>query len=115
MMSGEFEFDDIFLWDMVEGKGSNGTTQIVFLLFLFMVTIVISNLLIAMTVSKTEELFKRAGVIRLEKTVVQVMAIEGTLTHTKRVLSIFPVSIRKALLDMTQLFTYLGHLNEAGK
>ena len=43
------------------------------------------------------------------------MAIEGTLTHTKRVLSIFPVPIRKALLDMTQLFTYLGHLNEAGK
>ena len=43
----------------------------VFLLFLFMVTIVISNLLIAMTVSKTEELFKRAGVIRLKKTVVQ--------------------------------------------
>ena len=37
-----------------------------------MVTIVISNLLIAMTVSKTEELFKRAGVIRLKKTVVQV-------------------------------------------
>ena len=115
MMSGEFEFDDIFVWDVVEGKGSNGTTQIVFLLFLFMVTIVISNLLIAMTVSKTEELFKEAGVIRLKKTVVQVMAIEGTLTHTKRVLSIFPVSIRRALLDMTQLFAYLGHLNEAGK
>ena len=86
-----------------------------FLLFLFMVTIVISNLLIAMTVSKTEELFKRAGVIRLKKTVVQVMAIEGTLTHTQKLLSIFPDSIGRALLEMTQLFTYLGHLNEPGK
>ena len=73
MMSGEFEFDEVFRWDRVEEVGgSSGTTQLVFLLFLFIVTIVISNLLIAMTVSKTEELFKRAGIIRLEKTVVQV-------------------------------------------
>ena len=75
MMSGEFEFDEVFRWDRVEeGGGSNGTAQLVFLLFLFVVTIVISNLLIAMTVSKTEELFKRAGIIRLEKTVVQVIS-----------------------------------------
>ena len=73
MMSGEFEFESNFLPEKVsEAEGSNGTTQVVFLIFLFVVSIVISNLLIAMTVSKTEELFKKAGVIRLEKTVGQV-------------------------------------------
>ena len=73
MMSGEFEFESNFLPERVsEAEGSNGTTQVIFLIFLFVVSIVISNLLIAMTVSKTEELFKKAGVIRLEKTVGQV-------------------------------------------
>ena len=73
MMSGEFDFENNFLPERVsEAEGSNGTTQVVFLIFLFVVSIVISNLLIAMTVSKTEELFKKAGVIRLEKTVGQV-------------------------------------------
>ena len=42
------------------------------------------------------------------------MAIEGTLTHTQKLLSIFPDSIGRALLEMTQLFTSLGHLNEPG-
>ena len=75
MMSGEFDFESNFLPEEVtRAEGSNGTTQVVFLIFLFVVSIVISNLLIAMTVSKTEELFKMAGVIRLEKTVGQVRA-----------------------------------------
>ena len=114
-MTGEFEFEDNFLpVKGPQGKGSNGTTQIVFILFLFVVSIVISNLLIGMTVSKTEELTKKAGVIRLEKTVGQVKGIEDIVTGKKTILGMLPASLRNKLLEMTQLFTYLEKLNAKG-
>ena len=73
MMIGEFELEDYFIWEAVEPEGSYVTTQILFVLFLVFVSIVIANLLVGLTVSKTEELFKEAGVIRLEKTVLQIV------------------------------------------
>ena len=66
MMAGEFELKDTFLNDGVEFAGS---TQIAFLLFLLVGNIVIANLLIGLTVSKTEELFKVAQSVKLEKLV----------------------------------------------
>ncbi len=38
-----------------------------FVLFFFMVSIIVSNLIIGLTVSKTEELFREAGVKNGEK------------------------------------------------
>ena len=115
MMGGEFEFETHFLpVDGPDGKSSNSTTQIVFILFLFVVSIVISNLLIAMTVSKTEELFKKAGVIRLEKTVGQVKGIEDIVVDKRSLLAMLPDSLTIMLLEMTQLFTYLEKLNAGG-
>ncbi len=38
-----------------------------FVLFFFMVSIIVSNLIIGLTVSKTEELFREAGVMKNEK------------------------------------------------
>ena len=115
MMAGEFEFETHFLpVDGPNGKSSNRTTQIVFILFLFVVSIVISNLLIAMTVSKTEELFKKAGVIRLEKTVGQVKGIEDIVEDKRSFLGILPASLKNKLLEMTELFTYLEKLNGSG-
>ena len=55
-----------------QDTGSNGTTQIMFVAFLFVITITISNLIVGLTVNRTEALFKEAGVIRLMKTVLQV-------------------------------------------
>ncbi len=43
-----------------------------FVAFLFVITITISNLIVGLTVNRTEALFKEAGVIRLMKTVLQV-------------------------------------------
>ena len=40
------------------------------------VNIVVANLLIGLTVSKTDELFKKAGIVRLQKTVNQIIAID---------------------------------------
>lgn len=65
MMIGEFDFDDNFTWNKVGGvSGSNGTAQVLFVLFIFLSSVTISNLIVALTVNKTEELFKEAGVIR---------------------------------------------------
>ena len=51
------------------------TTQILFVLFVFFISIVLVNLLVGLTVSKTEELFKEAGIYRLEKTILQVFFV----------------------------------------
>ena len=42
-------------------------------------SIIISNLIIGLTVNQTEELFKEAGVIRLEKTVLQILGVRDVL------------------------------------
>ena len=55
-----------------QDEGSNGSKQLLFVVFLLMISIIVSNLIVGLTVNKTEELFKEAGIIRLEKTVLQV-------------------------------------------
>ena len=102
MMTGEFDLESNFHWD--ESKEDYGLvlTQILFIIFLIFVSIVIANLLIGtnihqyifasectlilllgLTVSKTEELFKKARARRLEKTAKQVGTIEAMLKSTK--------------------------------
>ena len=80
MMSGEFEFEDNFRSEQViKHGGSDITTQFVFILFLFLVSIVISNLLIGLTVNETEIVFKSALDMRLERTFSQIDAVEDLL------------------------------------
>ena len=80
MMSGEFDFEDNFLSKMVKNvSGSNITTQVLFVFFLFMVSIVISNLLIGLTVNETEIVFRSALGMRLERTFFQIIAVEDLL------------------------------------
>ena len=64
MMTGEFEFDEYFEWRSSANEFAAGTTQILFILFLVFVSIVIANLLIALTLSKTEDITKEATVLR---------------------------------------------------
>jgi hypothetical protein len=111
MMSGEFDFEDNFLWQSVEGKGSNGTAQAVFLFFFFIVSIVISNLLIGMTVSKTEELFKKAGLIKLEKMAEQIMGLEDIVNQKTSFVAFLPEFIRRVLIEKTQIFPQLNARN----
>ena len=64
MMTGELEFDEYFEWRSSANEFAAGTTQILFILFLVFVSIVIANLLIALTLSKTEDVAKEATVLR---------------------------------------------------
>lgn len=68
-MIGEFEFESHFTFSEVKSSGSNGSVQLLFVSFLLLGTLTVSNLLMALTVNKTEELSKKAEIIRLEKTV----------------------------------------------
>ena len=57
MMVGELEYDGTFSYDAVVKTGSRQfSTQIMFLFFLITVALIIMNLLLAVTVSKTDDL-----------------------------------------------------------
>ena len=53
MMAGELELDNYFLWiEPFKGSG-DFSLQALYILFLIFVTIIIANLMIAMTVNQT--------------------------------------------------------------
>ena len=76
MMTGEFELDAYFHWNETKEDFGQVSAQVFYIVFLVFVSIVIANLLIGLTVSKTDELFKEAGTVRLEKTANLVAHIE---------------------------------------
>ena len=78
MMIGELEFEN-FLYDATKIDFGAGSAQVAFFFFVLLCNIVIANLLIGLTVSKTEDLFKRAGVMRLEKTVNQIIGLDHVI------------------------------------
>ena len=100
MMSGEFDFEDNFTFNKVKGVGSNFSTQVLFILFFFIVSLIIANLVIGLTVAKTQELFEMAGIIKLQKTVLQIVGLESILMK-------LPTRLRELLLSRTQVFKYL--------
>ena len=77
MMIGEFDYNESFTWDAVTETGgvySNIITQLVFILLILLVSIIIANLIIGLTVNNTRELYQEAGFYRLGKTVIQIQA-----------------------------------------
>lgn len=111
MMSGEFDFDDNFVFNDRE----NLLAQAVFFVFFITMTIVLTNLLIGMTVSKTEELLKQANMIKLNKMVAQILNMEDVLSKSKRFRRLLPKPARKWLDRKTQIFDYFDALKESKK
>ena len=80
MMVGELDFRETFLphlQDSVYGQSGKAFISIFFFLFVAIMSIVMVNLLIGLTVNKTEELSKLADIVRLEKIVDQVHMAEN--------------------------------------
>ena len=75
-----------------------------FFIFVLVGNIVIANLLIGLTVSKTGEMFKKAGLVKLEKTVNQVSMIDQVFKMKNK----FPFS--KRLAEKTKFFGFLSSL-----
>jgi hypothetical protein len=87
LMIGEYDFTDTFTWASIkdsqvfskEGVFRNMFpifVQVVFILVLFLVSIIIANLITGLTVNNISELYKKAGVYKLGKTVKQIISSE---------------------------------------
>ena len=74
MMTGELDYGDRFLYNSEEF--GSGSVQVALFLFIMIVNIVISNLLVGLTVSETDKIFNKAGILRLKRTVSQIVAID---------------------------------------
>ena len=109
MMVGEFDFQENFLFEKSALDNGEVSTQIAFFFFLLIGNIVIANLLIGLTVNKTELLFKKASLVRLETMVHQVHGI-GQFFQIKS-----GTSFWRALAQKTKLFDFLNVLVTKGK
>ena len=79
MMIGELEDDNHFFRSNSSKEFGIGSAQLAFFLFVLMVNIVVAKLQIGLTVSKTDELPKEAGILRLQKIANQINAIESVI------------------------------------
>ena len=81
MFLGEMEFSGTFTWEAVnDANGLNFTAQIMFILFVIIVSIIINNLLIGLTVSDTKEILDQANtryIKRIVKDLVKTESISG--------------------------------------
>ena len=78
-----------------------------FFLFVLIVNIVVANLLIGLTVNKTDELFKKAGIVKLQKTVNQIISIDCALGTD------FMQKCMPSLGRRLKIFSYLhSHFNK---
>ena len=77
MMIGELDYTDTFAVDRSreESDWTIGSIQIIYTLFVVLVSIIIHNLILALTVNEVDVLFKRARSIQLEHLVRQVITI----------------------------------------
>ena len=114
MLIGELEMANNFLPD--QNKQANGyvSNQLAFICFALIGNIVIANLLIGLTVSKTEELLKVATIIRLEKTVDQVSVLEKLIQFSGKTFGIRKHKVL-AILDEFSQKRGPGNQDEASK
>ena len=108
MMTGEFELDGYFHWNETKEDFGQVSAQVFYIVFLVFVSIVIANLLIGLTVSKTDELFKEAGTIRLEKTANLVAHMETIFQSQSQASWLNPLFWLKKLNREGKLFQLLA-------
>ncbi|XP_046389340.1 uncharacterized protein LOC124158196 [Ischnura elegans] len=104
MMAGELEYEDIFF-----SEDSNilysGTTHVMFLAFVILVTVILTNLLVGLAVSDIQGLQKTARLNRLVRQAELVAHIESVL-FSRIFLKIFPKAILKPYLSRALLVSW---------
>ncbi|XP_068993861.1 uncharacterized protein pyx [Neodiprion pinetum] len=79
MMSGELEFEDMF-WNATDISIARGATMhLMFLVFVILVTVILTNLLVGLAVSDIQELQRCAGLERLIRRAELVAHLESLL------------------------------------
>eukprot|EP00092_Neocalanus_flemingeri_P000038 GFUD01000039.1.p1 GENE.GFUD01000039.1~~GFUD01000039.1.p1 ORF type:complete len:753 (+),score=169.65 GFUD01000039.1:23-2260(+) len=113
MFLGEMEFSGTFTWEAVEQtNGLNFTAQIMFILFVIMVSIIINNLLIGLTVSDTKEILDQANSRYLKRIVMDLNKTETISGRKSLLVQIFKCCC-KNILFVTSLEDQLTKLGSA--
>ena len=82
MMAGEFNFDAYFDYKAVEKTGGqNHSTQMMFILFVIIISIIVMNLLIALTVSKIDRLTKRSNLLQVKLEIKDLISLSGLVRN----------------------------------
>ena len=74
MMTGEFDLDDYFQWSVTKATFGQVSSQILFVAFVIIVSIVVHNLLIGLTIRSIDEISREA---REYKLMTQVQLLQG--------------------------------------
>ena len=76
MMVGEFNFDDYFDFNVVHKSGGrNYSTQLMFIFFVITISLIVVNLLIALTVSRVDTLQKRSKLLQAKRKINDVVSL----------------------------------------
>lgn len=94
MMSGELEYEDIF-FDEEHPIKFHGTAEIMFLIFVVLVTIILTNLMVGLAVSDIQGLQMSAGLDRLERQAHLISHLENMLFS--RLLNFVPYKLMRFL------------------
>lgn len=109
MLIGEIDFNDTFTIENVEEFGvaaSQGLSQLFFVALLFMVSIVIANLIIGLSVSNIDDLMKESEIYKMEKMVRQIGAAEKFFNQNL-LSNLVPKKFRNKFEEGTKLFARL--------
>ncbi len=101
MMVGEIGYDVYFARDVITYQG---TSQLMFVVFLLLVPIIMMNLLIGLAISNITTQFQAAGVDRLRMTVLLIRTLNNLFTMFRRV---FPCCLKDI-----NMFSYLRRKQE---
>eukprot|EP00092_Neocalanus_flemingeri_P010494 GFUD01011305.1.p1 GENE.GFUD01011305.1~~GFUD01011305.1.p1 ORF type:complete len:883 (+),score=171.29 GFUD01011305.1:93-2651(+) len=78
MMVGEYNFDYDFTFESVRSVGgNNGIVQILLILFIFLVSITIANLIIAIIIANINKMLEEAEAYQLRRTVSQLSSVHN--------------------------------------
>jgi len=103
MMVGEYNFDYNFTFESVQTVGgSNGIVQILLIFFIFLVSITIANLIIAIIIANINKMVEEAEAYQLQKTVAQLSSVHNVKQALIQCLPFF-----RSIFSAT-LYDYLG-------
>lgn len=103
MMVGEYNFDYNFTFESVRlVGGSNGIVQILLIFFIFLVSVTIANLIIALIIANINKMIEEAEAYQLQRTVSQLSSVHNVKQTLIRCLPFF-----RSIFSAT-LYEYVG-------